>query len=211
MIWVNDQRRDPRPEFGCCDERSVASRLDETMSDPVRRAPERSFRAAHGSGFFGARYFLNLIGPPSLALFAASAAAPALPDLRASLAPFCHQIVARSFCVDGRPFGLCARCTGIYLGIAATWLGLGALARRPRLLAAAEAPAYALAVVSVALWALGIEVDNALRFTFGLALGAAGAFVLWRVRAAMLAIARCPTDAPFPLPSSSERSNNDFA
>lgn len=157
------------------------------MNDPVRQAPQRYARLADGDGFFGTRYFLHLIGPPSLALFAASATAPALSGLRAALAPFCHQIVERSFCVDGRPFGLCARCTGFYLGVAATWLGVRALARRPRLLAAAETPAYALAVVSVALWTVGIEVDNALRFAFGLALGAAGAFALWRARAAMLA------------------------
>ncbi|MCK6453549.1 MAG: DUF2085 domain-containing protein [Alphaproteobacteria bacterium] len=158
------------------------------MPDRSRSSTDRiAARTVPHGGLFGPRYFLHLIGPPSLALAAMSTAAPALPRLRAALAPFCHQIVARSFCVDGRPFGLCARCTGIYLGIAATWLGLGMLARRPRLLAAAEAPAYALAVVSAALWALGIEVDNALRFAFGLALGAAGAFALWRARAAMLA------------------------
>jgi len=34
----------------------------------------------------------------------------------------CHQIVARSFLIDGTPMPLCARCTGIYLGVATGWL-----------------------------------------------------------------------------------------
>ncbi|MBL8705742.1 MAG: DUF2085 domain-containing protein [Rhodospirillales bacterium] len=139
-------------------------------------------RPAGSNGFFGARYFLHLIGPPSVALAAASAAGPFVPGLRPALARFCHQIGERSFCVEGRPFGLCARCTGIYLGVAAAWLGIGALARRPALLAALERPAYALAVASTLLWALGVDVGNATRLAFGLGLGAAAGFGLWRAR-----------------------------
>src|SRR5215510_9270902 len=29
----------------------------------------------------------------------------------------CHQIAGRSFLIDGIPMPLCARCTGIYLGV----------------------------------------------------------------------------------------------
>lgn len=35
---------------------------------------------------------------------------------------FCHRITARSFTVAGRQFPLCARCTGMYLGIALSFL-----------------------------------------------------------------------------------------
>ena len=31
---------------------------------------------------------------------------------------FCHQIPERSFFIDGHPFAVCARCTGIYFGAA---------------------------------------------------------------------------------------------
>lgn len=146
--------------------------------------PSAAAGSAHrdARGVFGQRYFLHLIGPPSLALFAASLAATSWPALRASLAPFCHQLASRSICIDGRPMGLCARCTGAYLGVAATWAGAGWLARRPRLLAGLEAPAYAAALVSVALWILGIEVDNPTRLAFGFGLGSAAALLLWRAR-----------------------------
>lgn len=141
---------------------------------------------AHAAGgFFGTRYFLNLIGPPSAALLAGSLGAAAVPGFRGALATFCHQIVARSLCIDGRPMGLCARCTGIYLGIAATWAGIGVLARRPLLFAVLEQPSYALAAASVLLWVLGVEVENPARFAFGLSLGTAGAFLLWRARQAI--------------------------
>jgi len=130
----------------------------------------------------GQRYFLHLVGPPSLALFAASAAAPLFPALRAQLAPFCHQVVSRSFCIDGRPFGLCARCTGIYLGVAAAWIGIGWLAKRPAWLRAVEPPVYAAAIVSVLLWLGGIEVGNETRALLGFAFGAAAGLALWRAR-----------------------------
>lgn len=31
--------------------------------------------------------------------------------------PFCHQMPSRSFQFEGIPFAVCARCTGVYLGI----------------------------------------------------------------------------------------------
>lgn len=36
-----------------------------------------------------------------------------------SFGRFCHQIPARSFDLEGHPFAVCARCTGIYFGFAA--------------------------------------------------------------------------------------------
>lgn len=36
-----------------------------------------------------------------------------------SFSRFCHQIPERSFFIDGHPFAVCARCTGIYFGFAA--------------------------------------------------------------------------------------------
>lgn len=33
--------------------------------------------------------------------------------------PLCHQISERSFHLEGHPFAVCARCTGLYVGLAA--------------------------------------------------------------------------------------------
>ena len=43
----------------------------------------------------------------------------------------CHRITERSFAVNGRQFPLCARCTGMYLGVALTFVVMG-LAGRSR-------------------------------------------------------------------------------
>jgi uncharacterized membrane protein len=45
----------------------------------------------------------------------------------------CHRIAARSFHAHDRPLPLCARCTGVYLGI---WAGLAFFASRRRMRAA---------------------------------------------------------------------------
>lgn len=39
-------------------------------------------------------------------------------------AALCHRITARSFVINGRQFPLCARCTGMYLGVALTFAAL---------------------------------------------------------------------------------------
>jgi uncharacterized membrane protein len=49
----------------------------------------------------------------------------------------CHQILQRSFLIDGSPMPLCARCTGIYLGVTIGFLlahiaGRGRAAALPR-------------------------------------------------------------------------------
>jgi hypothetical protein len=135
-----------------------------------------------GGSVFGEFYFLHLIGPSSLALAAASAASVAVPALRPYLSAFCHQIEARTFCPDGRPMGLCARCTGIYLGAAAAWAGLGWLKRHPAALRVLEPASYAGAALSLLLLAAGIDVPNWPRFGLGLSFGLAASFALWRAR-----------------------------
>ena len=152
----------------------------------VAEHPSPPKSAARASAAFGQHYFLHLIGPPSLALAAASAAASAAPGLRPSLALFCHQIEARTFCPDGRPMGLCARCTGIYLGVAAAWAGLGWLRRHPAALRVLEPASYALAALSVLLYLAGVEVGNWPRFGLGISLGLAASFALWRARQLVL-------------------------
>lgn len=56
----------------------------------------------------------------------------------------CHRIAERTFHVHDRPLPLCARCTGIYLGIL---VGLGLFAARGRLRAAKFPPLPLLAIV----------------------------------------------------------------
>lgn len=149
--------------------------FEHAATPPGARRPE-------DSRFFGDRYFLHLIGPPSLALAATSLASVALPQLRPHLALFCHQIEPRTICLHGAPMGLCARCTGIYLGIAGVWLGLEWLARRPALLRAVEPVCHVLAGVSMLLYVAGVDVGNAMRLAFGLALGKSATLLVWRIR-----------------------------
>jgi len=139
-------------------------------------------RGGEGDSAFGELYFLHLVGPPSLALAAASAASVAMPGLRPHLGYFCHQIVERTFCPHGTPMGLCARCTGVYLGVAAAWAGLRWLKRHPAALRVLEPASYAIGALSVSLYAAGIDVANWPRFGLGISLGLAGAFALWRGR-----------------------------
>jgi len=66
----------------------------------------------------------------------------------------CHRIASHSFFLDDRQFPLCARCTGMYLGVL---LGLGYSFRRGRL---AGFPPLRLALV-FAIFGLGFLVDGA--------------------------------------------------
>lgn len=54
-------------------------------------------------------------------------------------AAFCHRIPVRSFMIAGRPVGLCARCSGMYLGFF-IYLALVILAGRERWTAFAPVP-----------------------------------------------------------------------
>lgn len=92
----------------------------------------------------------------------------------------CHQIPERAFYLEGHPFAVCARCTGIYFGFAAGVL-LYPLARSLR---RGDAPArkwLLLALVPTLLdFTLGIfhlwENTHLSRSLTGLLLGAVGAF-----------------------------------
>jgi uncharacterized membrane protein len=68
----------------------------------------------------------------------------------------CHQIPSRSFYVAGHPLAVCARCTGIYAGLAAGVLLFPLL----RSLRSAETPAR--------IWLIAAAAPTALDFSLGL-------------------------------------------
>jgi uncharacterized membrane protein len=72
-----------------------------------------------------------------------------------SFSRFCHQIPERSFYLDGHPFAVCARCTGIYFGFAAGVL-LYPLARSLR---REDAPARKWLLVALVPTALDFALD----------------------------------------------------
>jgi uncharacterized membrane protein len=45
---------------------------------------------------------------------------------------FCHRITERSFSINGRQFPLCARCSGMYLGVALVFVVIGLAGRLRR-------------------------------------------------------------------------------
>lgn len=103
-----------------------------------------------------------------------------MPDaLTPFFAPFCHQVPGRCLTFGGEPFPLCARCAGLYAGIAvsAAWLATSWLARRrpwlPRTWAvvALVAPLVCLAdgLSGASHW---LALGNAARFLIGHAAGA---------------------------------------
>ena len=97
---------------------------------------------------------------------------------RLAYRPVCHQIPHRSLALDGQPFTVCARCTGLYLGgavgLALMALGYGRLRAPGRLwLLAAVAPT----VIDFGMGHLtGVSLPNlarlAVAFPAGLMLGA---------------------------------------
>ena len=144
-----------------------------------------------------------------LALAALAIAAPLLstsPLLSLSIRRFfsivCHQDPARSFWIAGAPIAVCVRCLGIYLGAAlGAVLGsaglrpAGAWASRPRLLAALAITAALNALDVAAEWT-GLHGNvPAMRFAFGLALGAViGALVArWMNESRTLNLRHAPT------------------
>ncbi len=50
--------------------------------------------------------------------------------LHTAFDPLCHQLVSRSFVIDGVPFAVCYRCTGIFLGLVFGVLALPLLRNR---------------------------------------------------------------------------------
>ncbi|MFO7539979.1 MAG: DUF2085 domain-containing protein [Chloroflexota bacterium] len=106
---------------------------------------------------------------------------------------FCHRFVSHSFTINGRPLALCARCTGMYLGVALTALLLG-LAGRIRQTDLPTMPITAVLALFIAIMGLDglnsvahslpvlphvYEPQNWLRLVTGMGTGLAmGAFML---------------------------------
>jgi uncharacterized membrane protein len=106
---------------------------------------------------------------------------------------FCHRFVSHSFTINGRPMALCARCTGMYLGMALTVLLLG-LAGRIRRTDLPAMPIMAVLIFFVGLMGLDglnsvgyslpilphlYEPQNWLRLVTGMGTGLAmGTFIL---------------------------------
>ncbi len=120
----------------------------------------------------------------------------------------CHRIVERSFHVHERPLPLCARCTGIYLGV---WAGLGVFAARGRLRAARLPRVRLLAVMLLGVGLYGLDglnsflsvfegysppyaPHNTLRLLTGTTFGLALITIVWPVFNSLLW--RAPQDAP---------------
>lgn len=66
----------------------------------------------------------------------------------------CHRITVRSFLIDGAPMPLCARCTGIYLGV---MTGLIIAAARGRLRAGRLPPLHVVVILVGFVGLLGID------------------------------------------------------
>lgn len=69
----------------------------------------------------------------------------------------CHQITPRSFLVHGEPLPLCARCTGIYLGV---MFSLGILLASGRGRASQFAPKRVLVLLAIFVMILGVDGVN---------------------------------------------------
>ena len=125
-----------------------------------------------------------------LAAFAASR--PAAPSSIYALAAgvyavghfVCHQLPARSFHLWGVQLPVCARCTGVYVGAAATAIAL-TLGRR-RVQTDRARLVFVLAVLPTAAtlvfeWTTGVTPSNWIRAIAGLPLGAAVAWAIGMV------------------------------
>ena len=116
------------------------------------------------------------VAAPFLALAGGDAGRLAL----AAVEGLCHQIPARSFHVLGHAMALCARCTGVYAGLAVTWWILRRVEEpwewRRSFAPGAALVAVALLALMAAEWTLAQRAPhlstNPTRFLSGLAFGA---------------------------------------
>lgn len=72
-------------------------------------------------------------------------------------AAFCHRISTRSFSILGRPIGLCARCSGMYLGFF-LYLSLVVLSGREK--SVSFSPIYILAIMATLVAIMGVDGIN---------------------------------------------------
>jgi uncharacterized membrane protein len=75
----------------------------------------------------------------------------------------CHQIADRSFQVDGHPLPLCARCTGIYLGV---MTGFAILVLSDRRRSAELPPTRLIAILAVFVVVMGLDGINSFLHLF---------------------------------------------
>lgn len=75
------------------------------------------------------RLFMLAISMLVIAVFLFSPPVTLLDKTHAIGYAICHQIPARSFHLDGQPLPLCARCTGIYLGVLLGMVGMTLMKR----------------------------------------------------------------------------------
>ena len=117
----------------------------------------------------------------AVAWLAVLIAAPFLPAVPAAVvyllgSRICHQIAERSFHLDGAQLPVCARCVGIYVGLAAGLLFAPARVRVRRMLAVGAVPTL---VTVAAEWAGLWQTSNMARAIAGLSRGiAVGAVVI---------------------------------
>lgn len=126
--------------------------------------------------FVGAAALLSVsLAAPFLALAGGDAGRLAM----ATVEGLCHQLAARSFHVLGHSMALCARCTGVYGGLALSWWLLRRTEEpwewRRALTAGAVLRAVALMAVMAGEWTLSQQAPefsgNPTRFLSGLAFG----------------------------------------
>ena len=90
--------------------------------------------------------------------------------------PFCHQISSRSFHLFGVQLAVCARCTGIYLGLL---LGIiFFIIFSPKISQLALVPILVMAGDGLVNWLGLVSSPSWLRFIFGLGFGFVGGWLL---------------------------------
>jgi uncharacterized membrane protein len=100
-----------------------------------------------------------------------------VPTVEAAVGPLCHHDPARTPSLGGQALPVCARCTGLYLGLAGGGLAGASVPLRPRWIARAAGGALLAAgiglVAAVAEAAGLLATSNAVRVGLGVALGGA--------------------------------------